>query len=351
MAYNFNLEQLGNISAGLRYEHVGFDYTDLIDATNDMTRYQDELFPSLSWARQFGPIQTSVAYSFKTIRPSYGVLSSHITYINSFTLMQGDPTLKNAKMQEVSLNARYKWVNLFAAYERRDNTLSQLPYTYNTDGVMLIKQVNLPDPVRNLAIFLSANPNFQFSIFNSQLDYSPNWTIGGQKFWNTMEFDDPRSETGKAPIEREESDACISSSEREVARPMVKVKETYTKPIFFIDLNNTFRLPHRWQLEANMSIQTKGDVINYRMRTASYNLGFTVQKCWLKNDALCLRASINDVLQRSVQDMGQDCGGYSYWEGKTRSNHRLNVSLRYTFNASKSKYKGTGAGQAERQRM
>ena len=38
-------------------------------------------------------------------------------------------------------------------------------------------------------------------------------------------------------------------------------------------------------------------------------------------------------------------------ESAVRSNHRLNISLRYTFNASKSKYKGTGAGQAERQRM
>jgi hypothetical protein len=38
-------------------------------------------------------------------------------------------------------------------------------------------------------------------------------------------------------------------------------------------------------------------------------------------------------------------------ESQVRSNHRLNISLRYTFNASKSKYKGTGAGQAERQRM
>lgn len=100
-----------------------------------------------------------------------------------------------------------------------------------------------------------------------------------------MEFDDPRSETGK-------------------------VKETYTKPIFFIDLNNTFRLPH-----------------------------------------LCLRASINDMLQRSVQDIRMSCGGYQLFESQLRSNHRLNISLRYTFNASKSKYKGTGAGQAERQRM
>ena len=318
VAYNFNLEKLGNFSAGLRYEHVGFDYTDHLDAANNMTRYQDEFFPSLSWARQFGPVQTSVAYSFKTIRPDYNSLSDRITYINSYTLLQGDPTLKNATMQEVSLNARYKWLNLFAAYERRDNTLTQLPCAYNNEGMIMIKRVNLADPVRNLAVFLSANPTFGI--------WNPNWTVGGQKFWNTMEFDDPRSATGK-------------------------VKETYTKPIFFVDLNNTFRLPHRWQLEANMNIMTKGDVINFRMQSASYNLGFVVQKYWLKNDALCLRASINDVLQRGTQTIHMDCGGYQMTENAVRSNHRLNISLRYTFNASKSKYKGTGAGQAERQRM
>ena len=318
ITYSFNLEKVGNFSAGLRYEHVGFDYTDNLNADNNMTRYQDEFFPSLSWARQFGPVQTSVAYSFKTIRPDYNSLSDRITYINSYTLLQGDPTLKNATMQEVSVNARYKWLNLFAAYERRDNTLTQLPCAYNNEGMIMIKRVNLADPVRNLAVFLSANPTFGI--------WSPNWTIGGQKFWNTMEFDDPRSVTGK-------------------------VKETYTKPIFFVDLNNTFRLPHRWQLEANMNIMTKGDVINFRMQSASYNLGFVVQKYWLKNDALCLRASINDVLQRSTQTIHMDCGGYQMTENAVRSNHRLNISLRYTFNASKSKYKGTGAGQAERQRM
>ena len=318
VAYNFNLEKVGNFSAGLRYEHVGFDYTDHLDAANNMTRYQNEFFPNLSWARQFGPVQTSVAYSFKTIRPDYNSLSDRITYINSYTLTQGDPTLKNATMQEVSLNARYKWLNLFAAYERRDNTLSQLPYAYGNEGMIMMKRVNLKDPVRNLAIFLSANPTFGI--------WSPNWTVGGQKFWNTMEFDDPRSETGK-------------------------VKETYTKPIFFIDLNNAFRLPHRWQLEANMNIMTKGDVINFHMESASYLLGVVVQKCWLKNDALCLRVSLNDVLQRSVQDMRMSCGGYQVKESAVRSNHNLNITLRYTFNASKSKYKGTGAGQAERQRM
>ena len=318
VAYNANLKKYGTVSAGLRYEHVGFDYIDNLDAENNMTRYQDEFFPSVTWSKQFGPIQTSLSYTMKTVRPNYSSLNDRIYYLNSYTLNQGDSKLKNATMQEVSINARWKWINLFAAYERRDNTITQVPMVYNNEGVMLMKQANLSDPVRNLAIFLSANPTWGV--------YSPSWTIGGQKFWNTMTFDDPRSDTGKTDV-------------------------TFTKPIFFFDLNNTFRFKHSWQLEANTNIQTKGDVLNFRMLSPSYNVSFVVQKCWLKNDALCLRASISDVFQRSVQDVAQDCG-FSYGVQKTRSrSHRLDISIRYTFNAQKSKYKGTGAGKAEQQRM
>ena len=316
--YNANLEEYGTVSAGLRYEHVGFDYMDNLDAENNIARYQDEFFPNITWSKQFGAIQTSLSYTMKTVRPNYSVLSDHIYYLNSFTLSQGDSKLKNAIMQEVSINARWKWINLFAAYERRDNTITQVPMAYNNEGIMLMKQANLSDPVRNLAIFLSANPTWGV--------YSPSWTIGGQKFWNTMTYDDPRSATGKTDV-------------------------TFTKPIFFFDIYNTFRFKHSWQLEANANIQTKGDVLNYRILSPSYDIRFVVQKCWLKNDALCLRASISDVFQRSVQDMAHDCG-FFYTVQKTRSrNHRLDISIRYTFNAQKSKYKGTGAGQAERQRM
>ena len=318
VAYNANLDKFGIVSAGLRYEHVGFDYTDNLDAENNMTRYQDEFFPNITWSKQFGAIQTSLSYTMKTVRPKYSSLNDHIYYLNSYTLSQGDSKLKNATMQEVSINARWKWINLFAAYERRDNTITQVPMAYNNEGIMLMKQANLSDPVRNLAIFLSANPTWGV--------YSPSWTIGGQKFWNTMTYDDPRSATGKTDV-------------------------SFTKPIFFFDLNNTFRFKHSWQLEANANIQTKGDVLNFRILSPSYNISFVVQKCWLKNDALCLRAGISDVFQRSVQDMAHDCG-FFYTVQKTRSrSHRLDISIRYTFNAQKSKYKGTGAGKAEQQRM
>ncbi|MBP5680647.1 MAG: outer membrane beta-barrel protein [Bacteroidales bacterium] len=318
LSYNFQLETLGNFGAGVRYEHVGFDYTDRLNADNNMSRMEDELFPNLSWSKQFGPVQTSLAYSFKTIRPNYNALNGHVIYINRYSFIQGDPKLKNSKMQEVSATVRWSWLNFFIAYERRDNTHSQLPFIFNTEGAFIMKNVALEKPVRNLAAFLTANPTFGC--------YNPNWMAGVQQYWNTMEFDDPCSPTGRT-------------------------KEYYSRPVGFFDFNNAFRLPHSWLLEANLGIQTRGEVNNFAMETATCNLRFVVQKCWLPQDALCLRATLADVLQRSTHDISVYCGPYCLKESQKRNHHRLGVSLRYTFNASNNKYKGTGAGKAEQERM
>ena len=316
-SYSFSLPMFGSVSAGLRYEHVGFNYTDLLASENSMVRYQDEFFPSLSWTGHFGPVHASLAYSLRTSRPGYDDLSDRIKYINSFTLMQGDPKLKNERKQEVVMNARYKWLNLSVSYERQDNALTQMFKIYK-DDMLLVKRSNISQPVRNLLVFLSANPTWGV--------YSPGWSAGMQKPWTRIEFDDPRAESGKVNV-------------------------SYMRPMFFFTLNNAFRFRHSWQLEANMHIQTKGDYLNFRMTTSAYNLGFAVQKCWLENDALCLRISVQDVLKRSLQETYSDAGFLIHTETPVRNNHRLDVSLRYTFNASKSRYKGTGAGKDAQSRM
>ena len=317
-SYSFSLPKFGSVSAGLRYEHVGFNYTDLLDDANSMDRYQDEFFPSISWSGQFGPVHASLAYSLRTSRPGYDFLSDRIKYINSFTLMQGDPKLKNERKQEIGMNARYRWLNLSVSYERIDNALTQMFNIYGKDNMLLVKRSNIPQPVRNLLVFLSANPTWGV--------YSPGWSAGMQKPWTRIEFDDPRAESGKVTV-------------------------SYTRPMFFLTFNNAFRFKHSWQVEANMNIRTKGDNLNFRMTLNAYDLGFVVQKCWLKNDALCLRISLQDVLKRSLQDTYSDAGFLIHTETPVRNNHRLDVSLRYTFNASKSRYKGTGAGKDAQSRM
>lgn len=316
--YACQIPKVGSFSAGLRYEHVGFDYTDNLNADGSMTRYTDDFFPTLSWANQWGSWHTSLSYTVRTSRPSYWQLSETMQSLNPYSLQQGDPTLKNATRHELDANVRWKWLHLYMSYEQRDNTITQWSYIYNDKGVILIKNINLKDPIRNFSAFLSATPTWGC--------YSPSWTLGVQKFFNKFTLADPREATGERVVR-------------------------YTKPIGIFDCNNTFRFKHSWQFECIANLLTPGDVMNFRLINTSFNLAFVVQKCWLKNDALCLRASITDIFQRTHQDIEMDCGYYTMTQRNRSNNHRLYVSLRYTFNAQKSKYKGTGAGKDAAGRM
>lgn len=316
--YGCQIPKIGSISAGVRYEHVGFDYDDKLANEGTLSRYTDDFFPTISWANQWGSWQTALCYSVKTARPSYWQLSETMQYANPYSYMQGDSKLKNATIHEISGNVRWKWINLYMAYEQRENTITQWSYIYNEQGVILIKQINLKEPMRNFAAFLTASPTWGC--------YSPNWTIGMQKFFNKYTLADPRETTGERTVR-------------------------YVKPYGIFVLNNAFRLKHSWQLECNANVLTRGDYMNYRLVNTSFGLDLVVQKCWLKNDALCLRASLSDVFQRNKQDIEMDCGYYTLTQRNKPSNHRLNISLRYTFNAQKSKYKGTGAGRDAAGRM
>ncbi len=330
--YGCMLPAIGNLSIGARYEHVGFDYIDLLDDSHSMTRYTDDIFPSASWSQQFSNWQTALSYSYKTSRPGYWALSEAINYLNAYSLLQGDSKLKNEKIQEISANIRWKWINLYAAYERRDNFITQWSFIYDNDtqaakgsglkdfeeGTMIIKNVNLDVPIRNYAVFLSASPTWGC--------YSPNWTIGMQQYFSELSLADPREATGQRTIR-------------------------FHKPLGFFECNNTIRLKHSWQMELNASSMTAGDYSNFRFTRPVTRVGAVVQKCWLKNDALCLRASISDIFQNAGQDLKMDCGYYHLYQKQTYNSHRLDVSLRYTFNAAQSKYKGTGAGREAASRM
>lgn len=316
--YAFSLEKFGNLSAGLRYEHVGFDYMDILNPDQSLTRYTDDLFPSISWSRQFGQFRTSLAYSAKVARPSYDRLNENINYMNSFSLEQGNAKLKNETIYEASATVGYQWLNLFVAYERRDNTLTQGASLYNDEGVTLMKQINLDQPLRNVAAFLSAAPTFGC--------YSPNWTLGIQRYFYKQTLLDPSLPDGQRIL-------------------------TARKPVMFMDLNNAFRFKGSWQLEANLNVMTKGDMMQFAFLRNTYNLGLVVQKCWLKNDALCLRVSMSDVLQMRTNVLLLDNGYFQLHQTSDQNYHRLNVTLRYTFNSSNNKYKGSGAGADAKNRM
>lgn len=318
LEYACRIPQVGSISAGVRYEHVDFDYQDLLDATQSLSRCSGEFFPNISWARQWGPVQTALSYSLKTQRPSYWQLTETMTYINPYSLQQGDTKLKNEKIQQIGANARWKWMTLAVNYTHKKDALSQWSYVYNDEGVILIKNINLDVPTHELTAYINAAPTFGC--------YSPSWTVGIQKPKLRVTLADPTTETGTRTIHR-------------------------NRPLGFLYLNNALRFKHSWQLEANANIMTKGDHRNYRFHRNTVNLELAAQKCWLKDDALCLRATVSDVLQRSRQLIVMDCGYYQLHQNAIYNRHRFDLTLTYSFNAAQSKYRGTGAGKEAQQRM
>lgn len=313
--YSFSLPKIVDGSIGLRYEHVGLDYTDHLDASNSLNRATDDFFPNIALSRQFGKVQTSLSYSVRTRRPNYWQLSNSTYYLNSYTIQSGDPKLENQKNHELGLNVRWQFVNLSASYEHITNLLTEWSYLYNDEGTILLTNINLANPINNLSAFLNASPTIGV--------WTPSLTVGILNHRTTIDLADPREASGKRTI-------------------------SLTKPLAIAQLQNTFRLKHSWQFELGCEYNSKGNVQNFYLKSHKYNFNATIQKCWLKNDALCLRATYTKY---DGHKAFMDCGYYSIDINNIRNYQRLNVSLRYNFNTTSSKYKGSGAGKESKARM
>ena len=71
----------------------------------------------------------------------------------------------------------------------------------------------------------------------------------------------------------------------------------------------------------------------------------------LKDDALSVTLTANDIFHTQHNAMTAYSIGTSTTFTEYYDHQRVGVKLSYKFNATKSKYKGTGAGQSEKSRL
>ena len=322
--YMANLGKYGVAKVGARYESVKFDYMNLVDANANVTDTRQGLYPSLSYSVQLGMVGLALSYNTKTIRPNFYHLTDATTYASHSILMQGNSQLRNQIQHELGLNARWRWLLGAVSYTQCDHMISQWQYPYISEqipaeeGVLVYRRINLPEPVRTLISYVNASPTFGA--------YTMNWTVGYQQQFLTLELNDPREASGKRSM-------------------------SYNDPVFILNTNNTLRLPHNWQIECNLNLNSSGHVQNYRLMRWNAGLSASVQKTFLRNNALTLRLSVNDILYRTGQDLLMDSGDSQMLQCNRHSSQRINLSIRYAFNQTKSKYKGTGAGKDAKDRM
>ena len=318
-SYGLYVPKVGQISAGVRYEHVRYIYQDALAPQNDINRSYGSWFPTVSYANAFGPVQLLLNYSAKTLRPDFSMLSSAIRYNSRYIWQSGNAALQPQIMNDFSLTAVYKFVTLGLNYGRLDNAIVTWSLPYNDEGVMLVQPRNLDEPYRQLAAFVNFTPTFG--------PVTLNYTFAAQPQWLTIVAPDASQPTG--------------------------VRETSFngKPLFVAQLFNTLRLNGGWQMELGGEVYSRGYTQNLYLTNVYCNLTAAVQKTLLKDGSLVLRLEGSDLLGKGHNDIATDFGNYKVWQTNIMNTQRVKFSIRYSFNTAQSKYKGTGAGTDSKERM
>ena len=317
--YGIMIPKAGMLTLGMRYEHVAFDFDDKTDPSRSVKRNHDDFFPSVSFGTRLGDLQMQLSYGIKTTRPSYYQLRSEIDYSSKYTLQTGNPLLENEIRHTLDLSGRWKWIAFNVNYLHIKDAIYDWTTPYDDNGVVMIGMVNFDRPIDVFSAFVNVSPTVGV--------WTTSNTVGVQKQWLSFNLDDPREATGKRHV-------------------------NYDKPMLIFNSDNAFRLKHDWQLELNSQFYSKAHYRNVRLLQAYWNLTAAVQKSFLKDKSLVVRLSVADIFNTAKQDALLDLGNYTLLKGDVfgegRGNysfHRVSLSVRYAFNATKSKYKGKGAGQ------
>ena len=282
--------QFGPVSAqvGLRYENVDFDYYEDGVRIAEQSRAYGDWFPSVALSAMLGKVALQLGYSADIRRPSYNQLRSNINYDNRYTYEGGNPFLVPTK-------------------SHIDPILDHSE-TYNGDpAVVLFRPVN-GESYDKVYASLNLRPTVGF--------WQPAVMIGVQKQWFNMAVH------GHNPLDN---------------------------PMATFRFNNTFDVK-LFEISLNMSCNTTGSDENYYMRKPTFRADLSLYKSLLK-DKLSLSFYVADLFKTDKSSVVTYYGTMreSIYEPKAMRN--INLTVRYKFNVGRSKYKGTGAGAGQKNRL
>ena len=301
---------IGQLMAGLRYEHVNSDYYDEGVYSPAHSRTYSQWFPSLTFATKIKEVGLQLSYSAKTSRPSYRQLGTNVEYMNRFTRQSGNPTLKPATLHNITLVSSWNWFTFVANYTQTHNKIMYWNEQESTDENITNLRYRNFKRFPALTLSLTAAPRMGV--------WSPQLTLFCQKQW----FD----------IERLGSKLDLS------------------KPVWGIQWDNSFEFRHDWTAEANLKLTSKGMTENAKLTRNNCTFDFSVRKAFL-NNRLSVTVGVNDLFNRSANQLLLYTNNLSIDTKQELDSREFYVTLRYKFNTARSKYKGTGAGQSERKRF
>ena len=120
-------------------------------------------------------------------------------------------------------------------------------------------------------------------------------------------------------------------------------------PIYIVQFSNNFQILPTLTANANFNFTSSGDMQNVTLRKAGYVLDIGATKTFL-NDRLSIQVTGHNLLN-SQEHYKLRYGLRTMIQNQCRDTREVEFTVRYKFNAAQSKYKGTGAGASEKERL
>lgn len=297
------------MQAGLRYEHVGFDYYDAGKFVDEQSKDYSNLFPSITFSFPIKDVQVQLGYASDINRPSYHQLRSSTFYVNRYMYDKGNPFLMPSITHNVTLAGSYKWMNMYVGYSHVKDDITNQTIAYSDDdptiGLLTLQNTQAYD---NLVAVFNINPTIGF--------WTPQLSLAIQKQWYEGET------------------------------PWGKAK--FNKPIGSATFRNNFKLPKGFLLDVNGSYTTKGYQKNIYLADDMIDMNASLSKSFLK-DKLTLQLQAYNIL--NPKQVATVYSGIRVLQNTQVMHRQVSLTVRYKFNTTRSKYKGTGAGESQKNRM
>lgn len=308
--YNVSLGKV-QLQAGLRYENINSDYYQDGERNKESSRNYSNLFPTLSLTAPLGKMQWSLRYTSGITRPNYNQLRGSVSYLSRYAYETGNPMLVPTLSTNLSTALSYKWVQLEVAFNHYDSPIFYLSKMLNDDDLIVYVYYDNTSAYNHMTASLNLSP--QIGLWTPRVEASM------VKQW--VEMDTPFGH------------------------------EKLCKPYATFVWNNTFNLPKNWVLSYDMMLETKGHQKSAYLFRNNFNADASIVKTF-KGERFSLQLDANNIFGTYQADpCRQYCGENIILDlGRTKMSSVM-LTGRYKFNTVRSKYKGTGAGQSQRNRM
>ena len=307
LSYSRDLGDL-SLEAGLRYEYIDFNYYEYGKYVAGQSKSYGNWFPSLSLSMPIGKVQMQLSYGADITRPSYHYLRNSIQYDNRYTYETGNPFLVSEISRNLNYELAYKWLTFDMTYSHTSHPIMSSVETYkNNPAIGLMKPVN-ENAYNDLEASINLRPSFGI--------WHPSFTASVDKQWFNMETHDGKS---------------------------------LNKPMASFRFNNTFNTK-LGMLTWMMSYITKGHEQNQYLYKPMFCTNVSVYKACLKN-RLSFQLFIYDLFGTNNSHTIAYFGKMKEMVYDGLSTSKVSLTIRYKFNTTRSKYKGTGAGQSQKDRM